>query len=198
MGLLYLKIMAIPIRVIVPGVVGARNVKWLGKIILSEEESQSHWQQNDYKGFAPNIDWDTVDFKKSPAIQDMPVTSAICSPLEGETVKIKKDGAFEVKGYSYSGGGRKTIRVDISTDGGKTWREVDELISDDAKHPRAWGWSIWKARVKVPDGVNKMELVVKAVDSSYNTQPENFSSIWNLRGLLSNAYHRVNIEVKRK
>ena len=39
-----------PVRVIAPGIVGARNVKWLGRIIASEEESDSHWQQNDYKG----------------------------------------------------------------------------------------------------------------------------------------------------
>lgn len=39
-----------PIRVVAPGIVGARNVKWLGKIIVSDEESKSHWQQNDYKG----------------------------------------------------------------------------------------------------------------------------------------------------
>ena len=38
-----------PLRCIVPGVAGARSVKWVSKIIISEEESQSHWQQNDYK-----------------------------------------------------------------------------------------------------------------------------------------------------
>lgn len=38
-----------PVRVIVPGVVGARNVKWLGKILISAKESDSHWQQDDYK-----------------------------------------------------------------------------------------------------------------------------------------------------
>lgn len=64
-----------PVRVVVPGVVGARNVKWLGKVIVSSHESDSHWQQNDYKGFSPSTDWNTVDFSKSPAIQSMPVTS---------------------------------------------------------------------------------------------------------------------------
>lgn len=39
-----------PVRAVVPGVVGARNVKWLGRIQLSSSESNSHWQQNDYKG----------------------------------------------------------------------------------------------------------------------------------------------------
>ena len=34
-----------PVRVVVPGVTGARSVKWLSRIIASKEESQSHWQQ---------------------------------------------------------------------------------------------------------------------------------------------------------
>lgn len=38
-----------PLRAVVPGVVGARNVKWLGRVVLSQHESDSHWQQNDYK-----------------------------------------------------------------------------------------------------------------------------------------------------
>lgn len=68
-----------------------------GRIIVSKNESNAHWQQNDYKGFAPNVDWDTVDFKKSPAIQELPVISAICEPLEGETVKVK-NGKIKIRG----------------------------------------------------------------------------------------------------
>ena len=113
-----------PVRVIVPGVVGARNVKWLGnlfsffwllwinfpwkisfkqrnfcsgKIIISKEESPSQWQRGDYKGFSPSITWDNVDFSKAPAIQEMPVTSAICIPEPGEKVKVN-GGKITVKG----------------------------------------------------------------------------------------------------
>lgn len=38
-----------PVRVIVPGNVGARQVKWLTRIHLSTEESPSNWQRRDYK-----------------------------------------------------------------------------------------------------------------------------------------------------
>lgn len=60
-----------PVRLVAPGIVGARNVKWLKKIVSSKEESLCHWQQNDYKGFSPSVDWDTVNFKSAPAIQDL-------------------------------------------------------------------------------------------------------------------------------
>ena len=106
-----------PARVIVPGVVGARQVKWLSKIVISDEESHCHWQRNDYKGFSPCIDWDTVDFNSAPAIQDLPVQSAICEPANGATLEEGTD-EFTVKGYAWSGGGRNIVRVDISSDRG--------------------------------------------------------------------------------
>lgn len=58
-----------PVRVVAPGIVGARNVKWLGRIVASSEESSNHWQKLDYKGFSPSIDWHNVDFSTAPAIQ---------------------------------------------------------------------------------------------------------------------------------
>lgn len=69
-----------------------------GRIVASEEESTSHWQRNDYKGFSPSVDWDTVDFTKSPAIQELPVTSAICDPVKGDTVTLTSEGKIVVRG----------------------------------------------------------------------------------------------------
>ena len=184
-----------PVRAVVPGIVGARNVKWLGRIILSEEESDSHWQQNDYKGFNPSVDWDTVDFKKSPAIQELPVISAICSPHSGSHVKLNPDGSLCVKGYAWSGGGRRIVRVDVTADSGKTWYSADIAVQDSQKEPHHWGWSLWSIDLPIPKNMKDVEIWVKAVDSSYNTQPESFANIWNLRGVLSNAYHRIQVKV---
>jgi hypothetical protein len=44
-----------PLRAVIPGHVAARSVKWLEKVIISDEESDSHWQQRDYKGFCPGV-----------------------------------------------------------------------------------------------------------------------------------------------
>lgn len=68
-----------------------------GRIVLSDEESPSHWQQNDYKGFPPSVDWDTVDFKSSNAIQELPVISAICDPVNKQKVKLQ-NGKLVVRG----------------------------------------------------------------------------------------------------
>lgn len=191
-----------PVRVIVPGVVGARNVKWLGKIIISEEESQSHWQQNDYKGFSPNTDWDTVDFKSAPAIQELPVQSAITNLADGSSVDRDMEDVT-VKGYAWSGGGREVVRVDVSLDGGKTWHvaklqngENEETSAPSPPPGQAWAWKLWEISIPIPDGAQELEVVCKAVDNSYNTQPDSMASIWNLRGVLCNAWHRIRVNVK--
>lgn len=185
-----------PIRVIVPGVVGARNVKWLGKIEVSAQESDSHWQQNDYKGFSPSTDWNNVDFSKSPAIQNMPVTSAICSPKNGEAAQVDKDGLLTVKGYAWSGGGNRIVRVDVTADGGKTWQCAD-LVQDAAPSGRHFGWTLWTTKIPLK-GSSEIEICSKAVDSNYNVQPETFENTWNLRGVLSHAYSRIKVTLNQK
>lgn len=187
---------------ICPGIVGARNVKWLSRITISDEESDSHWQQNDYKGFSPSTDWDSVDFSKSPAIQNMPVTSAICSPTENDEVAVNKNGYITVKGYAWSGGGNKVVRVDLTADGGKTWHVAKLKHGNEADKSnlsgRNWAWCLWTAEVPIAKGVKNVEIWSKAVDSNYNVQPESFENIWNLRGVLSNAYSRIKVKIVSK
>nr|CAH7716926.1 unnamed protein product [Callosobruchus chinensis] len=185
-----------PIRVIVPGVVGARNVKWLAKIVVSEHESTSHWQQNDYKGFSPCTDWEDADFTKSPAIQELPVTSAICKPYDGDSVNVV-DGKICIKGYAWSGGGQKIIRVDVSADGGKTWHVANFDAQDGSEPPRHWAWTLWSVNIPVDQKSKRANILVKAVDSCYNTQPEKFEHIWNIRGVLGHAYHKIKVELKQ-
>ncbi|XP_040888897.1 sulfite oxidase, mitochondrial [Toxotes jaculatrix] len=191
-----------PVRVVVPGIVGARNVKWLGKIIVSAEESISHWQQNDYKGFSPGTDWDTVDFKSAPAIQELPIQSAITTPADGAVVDRSME-EVTVKGYAWSGGGREVVRVDVSVDGGKTWQVAQLRTSDKGQAPepspppgRAWAWKLWELTVALPPEAQELEIICKAVDNSYNMQPDTVPPIWNLRGVLSNAWHRVKVKIR--
>jgi len=180
-----------PIRAIIPGVVGARNVKWLGKVVLSETESDSHWQKQDYRSFSPDIDWDNVDFSAAPSIQEMPVVSAICTHKVND-----EEQSVTVSGYAWSGDGKGIIRVDVSADGGKTW--TGAVLKDKGSEERrneVYDWTLWSATLPLPKGGNdvKAEIVCKAIDSAYNTQPDSAEAIWNLRGLLNNAWHRVQV-----
>jgi len=188
-----------PIRAVVPGSVGARNVKWLGQMVISSEESTGHWQANDYKGFSPSVDWNNVDFTKSPAIQELPVQSAICEPEDGDVVKLDVNNRLPMKGYAWSGGGRGIVRVDVSVDGGQTWQVADLIRDETQEYNRQWAWTLWKINAEVSTEVLKsgsVSICIKASDSAYNTQPEEFAPIWNLRGVLSNAWHKIRVEVE--
>ncbi|CAG2102832.1 unnamed protein product [Medioppia subpectinata] len=187
-----------PLRLIAPGVVGARNVKWLARIVLSDEESHSHWQRNDYKSFSPNIDWHNVDFNSAPAIQELPIQSAICEPREGQTVALDANRTIQLSGYAWSGGGRKVIRVDVTADEGVNWVTA-ELEQEDSPLNRTYSWTLWKANIPAPKewkSGHKVELICRAADSHYNLQPENVRHLWNLRGVVNNSWHRVNVTIK--
>lgn len=179
-----------PLRAIVPGTTAARSVKWLGRISISCEEAQSQWQKRDYKCFGPNIrqtDVDGDDWDEAQAIQETPVQSAITN-----IIKANGNKQTTVQGFAYSGGGRGIVRVDVSADGGKTWKQA-QLHRDQAKGSRRWAWTLWS--IEWPKDELKSdqdtEFVVKAIDDAYNSQPQSFESTWNFRGLLGNAWHSV-------
>ncbi|KAI5917914.1 Oxidoreductase, molybdopterin-binding domain-containing protein [Camillea tinctor] len=193
-----------PVRVIVPGHVAARCVKWVNKIIVSDEESNTTWQRKDYKCFGPNEtkqDWD-----KYKSIQVMPITSAITrTRLKKPAAVTEQDNkpetrVVQLEGYAYSGGGREIQRVDVSLDGGETWDQA--RLIDDANlelGSKTWCWKRWVYEGALPKGRGdaKTTFVVKATDDAYNTQPETHKSIYNLRGNLATAWHRVDFNPSR-
>lgn len=192
-----------PLRSIVPGGIGARQVKWLTKIVTSDEESPSVWQRSvQYKGFSPNVkDFKNIDPSKAFSCQEMPVQSCITSPADGATCVSLEDEDIDVAGFAWSGGGRSIVRVDVSADGGKTWITANLGKGVDQKNGRAWAWTLWEATIPLKEILEgrkeggKIELLCKAVDSSYNQQPEHVESLWNLRGILNNSWHRIYVTI---
>lgn len=184
-----------PLRLIAPGIVGARQVKYLTSICLSEEESTSHWQKKDYRALPPHIGLlDHQDFELVPSIQEYPVQSAFCYPM-GPTKISRSEGEFEVRGYAWSGGGRGIIRVEVSPDGGETWQSAQLQQDPNQDMDHMWSWTFFKTTVKIPKEVNKLDLVCKATDRAYNTQPDTMRGIWNVRGLINNAWHHVHVDI---
>jgi len=187
-----------PLRLVVPGHVGVRNVKWVSKIVTSTEEAEGTWQRGiAYKGFSPMVrslsQWDAQAVEALTSVQEQPVTSVIVTPKEGY---VEEFDDVTVTGYAWSGGGRGIVRVDVSADAGKTWTTAELKEGSEQHKSRAWAWTFWEAEVPLPAGAkpgDRLEVVCKATDAAYNCQPEFVESIWNLRGLNNNAWHRVHI-----
>ncbi|KAA3459452.1 Sulfite oxidase [Gossypium australe] len=184
-----------PLRVIVPGVIGARSVKWLDSINIIAEECQGFFMQKDYKMFPPSVDWGNINWNTRKPQMDFPVQSVICSL---EDVQSIKPGKVRISGYAVSGGGRGIERVDVSIDGGKTWMEATRFqktgipyIADGISNDK-WAWVLFELTVDIPQST---EIIAKAVDSAANVQPEKVQDIWNLRGILNTSWHRVHVRV---
>ncbi|KAF2022693.1 sulfite oxidase-like protein [Setomelanomma holmii] len=179
-----------PVRVVTPGIAGARSVKWLDKITMQMCESDSYYQQHDYKILPPEADckekaeewWGKVD-----ALQEMPVNSVIGVPKSESKVERDADGTIDVKGYALpSGADGPIVKVEVSVDGGETWTETD-LIRDHegGDIELKWAWCLWKTKVKVDKGKD-FKIYSRATDRSGNTQDK--EAVWNFRGVAYNAY----------
>ncbi|KAI5892268.1 molybdopterin binding oxidoreductase [Schizophyllum commune H4-8] len=109
-----------PLRLVVPGYLGARWVKWLDGIYLSNRESPNYYQARDYKVLPEEVEdkkqaapwWDKV-----PSMTSMPLNSVIAS-----VTKVEDDGIpaghlrLRVKGYALPALGVPVDEVQISVD----------------------------------------------------------------------------------
>ncbi|GAM36342.1 hypothetical protein TCE0_018f05358 [Talaromyces pinophilus] len=177
-----------PVRVVIPGVAGARWVKWLDRITIQDEHCQNYYQQYDYKVLPPEVD-DSDKAKeywmKVPPLLDMPINSVIAAPDDGETI-VSRNGRVDVKGYAVPQGRDGPVtRVEVSGDGGKTWVDGQFEVPEGKNVNDKWCWKLWKASVPMEKGSGQVVLS-RAFDAAGNTQQE--SSPWNLRGVAYNGY----------
>jgi sulfite oxidase len=172
-----------PLRVVVPGFAGARSPKWLAGITVQDRPSDAQPQARDYKLFPPHVTKETADRDRGMTIYGMPVTAAICEPSPHS---LLKHGTSTLRGYAIASG-RGIARVDVSIDSGQSWRQA-ELENDPAA---PWSWTFWRIAIDLPKGEH--ELTVRAWDSAGQTQPALPDDVWNFKGYLSAAWHRVQV-----
>jgi len=171
-----------PLRVVVPGYIGARSVKWLSRITLREQPSDNYFQAKAYRLFPPSIGPENVDWEAGLMLGESPVNSVICSPLEGEKLRA---GRVTVRGWAVAGGDREVARVDVSGDGGRTWKTADLGAG------AGWTWRFWEAPLDLAPGSH--EICCRAFDSAAQTQPSDPAQVWNFKGYANNAWHRVRV-----
>ncbi len=95
-------------------------------------------------------------------------------------------GPLRVSGYAYAGDDRAVVRVDVSTDDGRSWQQAQ---LEPTAEP--WAWALWHATVDVPAGTN--DITVRAWDSTGATQPERPETVWNPKGYVNNAWGHITV-----
>ncbi len=165
-----------PIRSLVPGYIGARSVKWLSKITVSDRPSSNFYLAQTYKLVEENA---PEKVAAASPIYEFLTNSAIC-----DVQPVAGTDKFAVKGYALAGGrrGNRIAEVNLTTDGGKTWQRA-KLVSPVVD----FGWVLWSAEIKVPAGTERIQ--VKATDSEGTSQPAR--SPWNAQGYQYNGWHSV-------
>ncbi len=170
-----------PLRLVVPGYIGARSVKWLGEIVLQAQPSDNYFQAVAYQHFPPDVDATTAVEGAGRMLDELFVSAAICVPAAGASLPT---GPTTVSGYAVGHGGRRVERVELSADGGRTWTEA--TLSGVG---RAWAWQLWSATVPLAPGVQT--LVARATDCDGHRQPADVGATWNYKGYMNNAWHRI-------
>lgn len=171
-----------PLRSVVPGYIGARSVKWLSKIVVSDRPSPNHFVADVYKLVDTG---DLLEVAENAPIYRMPLNSAICTPTAAAKLNA---GRVAITGYALPPGvpGVSIRKVEVSADGGHTWAEA-KLTSPASEYC----WQLWSAEMALTSATK--ELIVRATDTRGEAQPEFVR--WNAKGYLFNAWHRVPVQL---
>jgi sulfite oxidase len=170
-----------PLRVVVPGFIGARSVKWLGKITVSDEPSPNHFVRDVYKIVKTP---DLAEAHKTQPIYENVINAGICSPARGANLKA---GAQTLTGFALPPGKTTATiaKVEVRVDDGE-WQRASLTKADEP-----FCWALWKHDVKLAAG--RHTLTVRATDSQGETQPE--ETPWNAKGYLYNSWHSIVVNV---
>ncbi len=152
-----------PLRLLVPGIFGMKNVKWITGLEAVGFDFKGYWQKRG---------WDDKAEYKTMSRIDTPNTT-----FKGQTT---------LAGIAFAGD-RNITKVEVSTDGGKSWEEAE---IKPALSPFAW--VLWK-KEWTPEKAGKYAIKVRATDGRGALQT---SQITSPDPSGASGYHLVSIETE--
>ncbi|KAF3905116.1 hypothetical protein ABW21_db0202730 [Orbilia brochopaga] len=206
-----------PLRVVIPGQIGGRSVKWLKRLIVTEGPSENWYHIYDNRVLptmvtpemsSQDTSWWTDE---RYAIYDLSTNSAIAYPQHDETLDLTTAPAtYTVRGYAYSGGGRRISRVELSIDSGNTWQlatitypedryrgeEYEDVYLFGGRLDMSWRdnshcWCFWSLQLDTEVLAKSDGILLRAMDESMNLQPRDM--YWSVLGMMNNPWFRVAI-----
>jgi DMSO/TMAO reductase YedYZ molybdopterin-dependent catalytic subunit len=173
-----------PARLVVPGWFGTYWVKGLSEIAIIDHVFEKFWMKPAYR--IPDNACGCVEPGTAPArtvpIHRMTVRSFMASPEPGATVRAGRP--VTLRGIAFDGG-YGIQEVQVSDDGGATWRRA-QLGQDHGRYSfREWssGWTPLRA--------GAFTLMVRAFNRIGESQGQ--EPLWNPAGYLRNVIERVDV-----
>jgi nitrate reductase (NAD(P)H) len=203
-----------PVRIIIPGQIGGRSVKWLTKITVTSEPSTNWYHIYDNRVLPTMVTPAESDNLPETwkderyAIYDLNANSATCYPAHNEKTPISAGtDVYNVRGYAYGGGGRRVTRVELTLDKGKSWTLASIRYPEDdyrnapegdmlygGKMDMAWRetsfcWCFWDLDVPIADLAKAQDIMVRCMDDGMMVQPRDM--YWSVLGMMNNPWFRV-------
>ena len=148
-----------PLRLIVPGYTGVNNIKYIKQLAFTAKESEAHIMSHGYRISPPGSKGDP----SQPSVQEMSVKSWINSPIPEDGNQAA--GTVQIQGVAF--GGMNAVKgVEVSIDGGKTWKQARLVGPDMGK----FAWRQFVLQAQLPKGT--YQLASRATDVKGNVQPE--------------------------
>jgi DMSO/TMAO reductase YedYZ molybdopterin-dependent catalytic subunit len=144
-----------PVRAIIPGLYGMMNPKWITEIELVGEIYEGYWQK---KGWANNAQYNTHSFIVIPGSD--PVRKVFRN-LGALNIVVGEE--IPIAGVAFAGD-RGILKVEVSSDGGATWKEA--RIKDPLS---PYTWVLWATELNVTTKGN-YKIVVRATDKTGKIQ----------------------------
>ena len=155
-----------PLRLLVPGWEGVNNIKWLRRLKVADQPYMNRMESPGYTSLRGDGKARWFQF-------ELPPVSIITRPSGGQ--HLSASGFYEIVGLAWSGGGA-IRRVEISTDGGRTWKDaqIQEPVHRKAHTLFRYPWR-WDGKEAV--------LQSRCTDELGQTQPTlaEFSKLWGVK-----------------
>jgi len=171
-----------PLRLVVPGYSGVNQIKYVKRVAFTAEESQAKIMSHGYRMTPPGGKADPTQ----PSVLEMEVKSWINTPLpeDGDL----RAGRHVIQGVAF-GGSHGVKRVEVSTDGGLSWKDARFVGPDLGKY----AWRHFALSVQLPAGSHR--LASRATDTAGRVQP--VQRLENVSGYSNNSWfdHAVTVTV---
>lgn len=173
-----------PVRLVAPGYFATYWMKCLTWIRVLSAPDENFWMKTGYRVPDTPRGNTTPEAMKAGGVKTVPITrmpvrSFLASP-DGSS-KIPAGMSVMLRGIAFSGYG-KIVKVEISEDGAKSWREAQ--LGDDHG---AYSFRTWEAQW-TPKAPGSNTVAVRATDEKGNVQPD--EPVWNPGGYLWNKIER--------